>query len=111
MFPLARSSVPMTPSMTSLMFRTPSSSRRSWASRTSSASNGSFSFWLEGVGVLGVFGLSWNSIGLMGEKTSERSRLLWAISMISSNLPRQYADNSQQSLRPRILCGSDSVWR
>lgn len=58
MFPLARSSVPMTPSITSLMLRTPSSSRRSWVSRTSSASKGSFSFPPgPGVGVLGVLGV------------------------------------------------------
>jgi len=42
MFPFALSRVPRTPSMTSLMLRTPSSSLRSPASRASSASKGAF---------------------------------------------------------------------
>lgn len=73
MFPLARSSVPMTPSITSLMFRTPSSSRRRALARTSSASKGSFPSEAVGTGVLGVrgvFGREGRSDGLMGEENS-----------------------------------------
>ena len=47
MFPLALSKVPMTPSITSLIFLTPSRSLRRAASRDSSVSNREF--WLVGV--------------------------------------------------------------
>lgn len=67
MFPLARSSVPMTPSITSLIFLTPSSSLRSVASRASSVSNREF--WL-----LGVFGRP--GAGVDGDaKESSKSEL------------------------------------
>lgn len=75
MFPLARSRVLMTPSITWLMLRTPSSSRARAAARTSSASKGCFSLEEAGpgvgvFGVIGVFDLEGRSEGLMGEENS-----------------------------------------
>lgn len=56
MLPLARSNVPMTPSMTSLMFLTPSSSLRRAASRASWASSASYRDpWFVVFVVVGVF--------------------------------------------------------
>ena len=75
MLPLARSRVPITPSSSSLMFRTPWSSR----SRASSRVAGSDELDRGSVrgggpvgvfGVLGVFGRSWCAVGFTGEKSS-----------------------------------------
>lgn len=58
MLPPARCRVPMTPSMTWLMLRTPSSSLLSIASRSSGSDRWSFAVGVFGVrGVLGVFGV------------------------------------------------------
>lgn len=85
MLPFARSRVPMTPSITSLMLRTPSSSRRSAASRTSSASKGSLSrapdaagFGVGVLGVTGVLGREGRSLGLMGEENSSEGSTLFS---------------------------------